>query len=206
MLKRRSLTLLATTLLLSGVVFPAVADTTSDYNPSNQSRIRLFGQNGKPTIMTSGIDCANKQKGEKVNVGGGLGDAFGSFIGSAKNKSIGIPETETTKNLSQQNGILSKAMYKEFVIPADKSVNLKAAYIGLTTALEGADGSKIISYEGSCQSNIASFTPQAGHDYEVLSLKQGKNCGIAVVDVISENGGVKLQPVPTSQPVSCSVQ
>ena len=202
----------------------AWAEPAADYNPAEQARIRLFGQNQKPTIMTSGIDCEQGKKGDKINVGGGLGDAFGSFIpfkiipifmdggglgdafgsfiGSAKNKSIGIPETETTRHLSEQNGILSKAMYKEFVIPANKPVNVQAAYIGLTTTATSVQ-EKTIAYEGSCHSDTVSFVPQAGHDYEVISLKQGSNCGVAVAEVISAGSSTSLQLVPTNKPVVC---
>ena len=188
--------------LAMGLTAPVSAEPASDYNPAEQARIRLFGQNGKPTIMTSGIDCEQGKKGEKVNVGGGLGDAFGSFVGTAKNKSIGIPETETTRHLAEQNGILSKALYKEFVIPSNKSVNVQAAYIGLTTVATDAQG-KTILYEGSCSSGAVSFVPQAGRDYEVISLKQGANCGVAVAEVVSSGTAATLQLVPTAKPVVC---
>lgn len=199
---KQSLMLGVSLCLAMGVSTSVWADGSTEYNPAEQARIRLFGQNQKPTIMTSGIDCEQGQKGEKVNVGGGLGDAFGSFIGSAKNKSIGIPETETTRHLSEQNGILSKALYKEFVIPANKPVNVQAAYIGLTTTATDAQQTTIL-YEGSCQSNTVSFVPQAGRDYEVLSLKQGKNCGVAVAEVVNSESAAKLQLISTNKPVVC---
>ncbi len=108
------------------------AATEQSYDPSKDARIRLFGQNGKPTLMTSDINCETAPKGKKVNVGGGIGDAFKSFTGIASNQSLGIPETQSTNSLKAMNGILSKAFYKEFSVTAGQPVNVSGALIGTT--------------------------------------------------------------------------
>lgn len=184
-------------------LFAFAQEPNVEYNPNNQARIRLFGQNGKPTIMSSGIDCKVGNKGEEVNIGGSMGDAFGSLLGSAKNVSLGIPQTEATKTISEQNGMLSKAIYKEFVIPANKPVNIRSAFIGLSNVLYGK-GVIITQYEGNCKSKTISFVPQAGKDYEVISLQRGENCVLPTVfEVITEDSQTKLKEVLTNEAVKC---
>ena len=84
-----------------------------DYDPMTDARIRVYGQNGNPTILNVGIDCATNPKGSQINIGGSLSDALGSFVGSTNNESIGIPQTEISTKLSDKDGILSKAFYRE---------------------------------------------------------------------------------------------
>ena len=96
---------------------PVVQEDSTSYDSSTQARVRLYGQNQKPTIMVSGIDCEAEdrraRRGHKVNVGGSLGDAFGSLAGTARSHSLGIAETEHSKNIGQMNGILSRAFFRE---------------------------------------------------------------------------------------------
>lgn len=175
-----------------------VTTQATEYNANEQARIRVYGQNGKPTLIWHGIDCNSNQRGTKVNVGGGLGDAFGSLTGSAKSESIGIAPSEISQNLSSQNGILSKAMFREMPISSGKPVNVQASYIGLSHTYE-TPSHIITAHEGSCNSKVASFIPQAGKDYEVVGTK-GKSCGVAVYEV-SHSG--TLTPVPLQNEFSC---
>jgi hypothetical protein len=184
-------------------LFAFAQEPNVEYNPNNQARIRLFGQNGRPTIMVSGIDCKAGNKGEEVNIGGSMGDAFGSLFGSAKNVSLGIPQTEATKTISEQNGILSKAIYKEFAIPANKPVNIRSAFIGLSNVSHGKYVT-IVQDEGNCNSKTVSFVPEAGKDYEVISLQKGEKCALpSVFEVITENSQTKLKEVATNEAVKC---
>lgn len=175
-----------------------VEHQANDYNPTTQARIRLYGQNQKPTLMISNIDCANNYGGKKVNVGGSMSDAFTSMTGIAKNSSIGIPPTEASRNIGKNNGLLSRALFREFAIDANKPVNLKASYIGLTTSYD-TPTSHVIMQESSCHSPVASFVPQAGHDYEVIGLS-GNGCNVAVYD-IGKNGAT--QPVAVQDAFIC---
>lgn len=170
----------------------------ADFNPASQARIRLYGQNQKPAIMTYGIDCASGQKGKKVNIGGSLGDAFGSFTGTAKNTSIGIPETAHSRQLKNMDGILSKAFYREMAIPANQAVNVRTAFIGLSNTLETEDRD-IILREKSCTSHTASFVPQPGKDYEVIGVK-GRGCGVAVYEIDTQG---RLTAVPLQEQLRC---
>ncbi|MDO4878576.1 MAG: hypothetical protein Q3966_04675 [Neisseria sp.] len=169
------------------------------YDSGSQARVRLYGQNQKPAYLISGIDCENQNHGTKVGTGGSLGDAFGSLVGTAKSQSLGIPETEHSRNIGKTNGILSRAFFREYIVPADKAANVQAAYIGLTTVSETPTVISILE-EGSCNSRMASFVPKAGHDYEVIGLT-GKACAVAVYEVGKDGG---LTPVPLQNAVSCS--
>ena len=165
---------------------PVVQEESTSYDSSTQARVRLYGQNQKPTIMVSGIDCEAEdrraRRGHKVNVGG----------------SLGIAETEHSKNIGQMNGILSRAFFREYAVPAGKAVNVQAAYIGLRNAMEGATET-VIQHEGSCNTRMASFVPQAGHDYEVIGLS-GRRCAVAVYEVGTQG---ELKPVELQDAVSC---
>ncbi len=153
--------------------------------------------------MINGIDCKTGNKGEEVNIGGSMGDAFGSLLGSAKNVSLGIPQTEATKTISEQNGMLSKAIYKEFAIPANKPVNIRSSFIGLSNVSH----TKYVTatqYEGNCKSKTVSFIPQAGKDYEVISLQRGEKCMLPTVfEVITEDSQINLKEVVTNESVKC---
>ncbi|QXZ08997.1 hypothetical protein KUF54_13225 [Comamonas sp. Y33R10-2] len=162
-------------------------------HPDDSARIRLYGQNGKPTIMILQKESDADNKTVEVNVGGGLGDAFGSLVGGVKSESIGIAETENSKNIKDKNGILSKAFYREFLIPAGKSVQVRSSYIGMANH---APGSSFIYKEGSCSSNLVKFTPQAGKDYEVISFANGRACSVSVVEIQQQAGKTVLKSIP----------
>jgi hypothetical protein len=135
-------------------------------------------------------------KSVEINVGGSLGDAFGSFMRMSKNNSIGIAETENTQNLASQDGILSKAFCREFVIPAGRTVKVRNAFIGLATAhYSPATGMTIIQQESSCSSATVSFVPQAGKDYEAVSYKNGNSCSVMVFEIQTIGGSTMLVPI-----------
>lgn len=194
-MKTKTLSVFALSFLLAGCVTTEMPADTQHYNPETSARIRLFGQNGKPTIMIVQIGQGGDAKTEEINVGGGAGDAFGSLLGMSKNDSIGIPATENTQNLAAHNGILSKAFYREFVIPAGKPVKVNNAYIGLASIAPLAQGGTLYSHEGDCSSNTVSFTPQAGHDYEVGSYLNGNGCSVIVFNIKNTDGKVSLIPI-----------
>ncbi|GHU14180.1 hypothetical protein FACS189441_3240 [Betaproteobacteria bacterium] len=175
------------------------ASVSVSYDPAHYARIRLFGQNQRPSVMNVGKDCATGAKGYKVNVGGGFGDAFKSFAGAASNKSLGIPETESTRQLSARDGLLSKAFYQEFVIPAGTLVRVRASYIGLTTT-SSSPREIIISREKSSTSRDVPFVPQAGKDYEAISTRQNNKEFVWIYEVKTDG---TLQPIPEKQPEAC---
>lgn len=175
-----------------------VVQKTADYNPQTQARIRIYGQNQKPSTVEAGIDCSAGQKGQKFSTGGSLGEAFGSLTGTVKSQSIGIAPTANSKQLGERNGILSRAFFREFAIPAGKTANVQTFYVGLTNVNETPTRVTIMR-EGSCQSKKGSFVPQAGKDYEVIGV-DGRACGVAVYEVSPQGG---LTNIPLNQAVSC---
>lgn len=179
---------------ISGLLFAA---NDQSYDPNKDARIRLFGQNGKPTLMTSDINCETAPKGQKVNVGGGLGDAFKSFTGTSSNKTLGMPETQSSQSLKTMNGLLSKAFYKEYAVTAGQPVNVSGALIG--TMVETPSHTL---YVKGCSSTV-SFLPQAGHDYEVLGQMHGRKCTVVVKEVINKNDQIIYQDVQTANEFKC---
>ena len=193
-----SMTLLLSQAAWAELAAPAMADNTA--------RIRLFGQNQRPTLAYVGIDCRTQPKGNKINVGGGLGDAFGSFTRTIKNTTLGMAATPATQSLSQRNGILSKAFYKELIVPAGLPLNAKAHFIGLSTTniYQTDSGSSITTYrytltEKSTSSKGVSFVPQAGHDYEILSLREQGKEYLIVTDITTPD----FEAVAVNEPFSC---
>ncbi|QMT39606.1 hypothetical protein [Neisseria shayeganii] len=165
-----------------------VVQTETRYDPATQARVRLYGQNQKPARLVSGIDCEHNRRGTAVSVGRSLGDAFSSFAGTAQSSSIGIPETEISRHISERNGLMSRAVFREYVVAAGKPANVQSSYIGLTHSNRPANPmaeSYLVMKEGSCHSQLASFVPQAGRDYEVVGAT-GRACGVAVFEVAAD--------------------
>lgn len=126
----KNLFLLLITLNLFGCgAASIVQDKTTSYNAQSQARVRLYGQNGKMSTMWRGVDCAGGNKGEKVNVGGGIGDAMASFAGAVSSRSLGMPATRISKDIKEQNGMLSKAYFEEFAVPAGKTVIVETSIL-----------------------------------------------------------------------------
>lgn len=172
----------ALSVLFIGAGLTACQTTTvvkdDHYVEGQEARIRLYGQNQKPTIMTY------EQSGKKVkiNVGGAAGDAFSSLVGTVKNSSIGIAPTQASQQLQQQNGVLSKAFYKEFVIPAGQSIHVRNGFIGLSNVVSSASQTTI-QYQGSCRGPELTFTSVVGKDYEVIANSKGSTCGVTILEV-----------------------
>ena len=177
---------------------PVHQKSFAGYDSQSQARIRLYGQNGKPSYVYTNVDCESNPKGTKIGLGGSLGDAFGSLVGASSSQSMGIPETKISKNVGKMNGLASRAFFREFAIPAGKPVNAQTFYIGLTNTLH-TETHTIIQHEGSCSSNIASFVPQAGHDYEIVG-SSGRSCGVSVFEVGAQG---ELTPVAVDEAVQC---
>ncbi|MBR3482756.1 MAG: hypothetical protein IKH45_07760 [Neisseriaceae bacterium] len=161
--------------------------TSVNYNPENQARVRLYGQNGHPTVAWYGIDCDSERlrRGIKINVGGGgVGQAFSSFIGTVKSESIGIPETEISRNVGQQNGILSKAFFQEIAVPAGLPINVQSSFVIMGSA-----------YNKRCRTKIGSFIPEAGKDYEIVGTVGDRKewCSVAAYEVAQDGSTTPVQ-------------
>lgn len=189
--------------LLAGCVTLVTLSFASYAAPSSttgfeESRIRIFGQNGAMAQLHAGKACI---KGHGERVSGSLGSAFGSLIGKVSNVSLGMPETENTRNLSQMDGIASKAYFREYVIPAAIPTSLRLGFQGVPSFYT-VGGVRYSGPTTSC-SGAVSFTPEAGRDYEVGFSWQGRVCRIAVNQVIADGDDVRLEPVPIADAPRC---
>ncbi|MBR5940286.1 MAG: hypothetical protein IKZ88_03435 [Neisseriaceae bacterium] len=165
---------------------PVVTQTNTQYNPENQARVRLYGQNGHPTIAWYGIDCEDRRqsRGTKINVGGGTKKAFSSFVGTVKSESIGIPETETSRNVGQQNGVLSRAFFQEIAVPAGLPMNVQSSFVIMGST-----------YNKRCRTKIGSFVPEAGKDYEIVGTvgERKEWCSLAAFEVTQDGSTTPVE-------------
>ncbi|WP_025289791.1 hypothetical protein [Bibersteinia trehalosi] len=165
-------------LLLSGCVNTELSTSQSQYSVENQARIRLFGQNGRPTVME--VNLAGQK--EKISVGGGMGQALSSLVGLKGNESLGMPETIFSKNPSQFSVIGSTPFFKEFIIPANAEITVNNSISTPPHKFQDAVGNVIISY-AYCTGNKITFTAKAGKDYEVVPSQSSQECGVTLYEL-----------------------
>lgn len=169
---------------------------------STISRLRLFGQNGATAFLYRDSSCIRGMFSDGVEkASGGMSSAFGSFIGSVSNTSLGIAETETSKNLSRKDGIFSKAYFREYEVPADKPSSLRIGFRDVSPFYV-VNGINYETVSPSCSGDIT-FTPRAGEDYEAAFSWEGKRCSISINQVIAKDGKTELVPVPVTRAPSC---
>lgn len=195
-MSQKNLAAAAVALLLSACATTHLPAISQQYDPSNSARIRLFGQNGKASFMTVEV---SQGKTIEVTVGGSTGDVFSSFLGTTKNESIGISETENTKSIQQSGNLLSKVFYREFVIPAGREVQVRNEFNGLANFHYSPDGSITMTQKPeSCSSQIVSFVPEPGKDYEVGSYKNGRQCSVMVFEIRNQQGTALSSPIESN--------
>lgn len=156
---------------------------------SDSARIRLFGQNGMGVKYYPNSACYG---GDSVIVSGGLGDAFSSFLGTASNTSIGMPETPNSGKPSARNGLFSKAFFREYKIVANQPLTIKLDF----------QSNPGVRY-GYCKTIAGTFLPEAGKDYEIsLDIKDGM-CVPVMNELQSTTEGLILQPVVATKAERC---
>ena len=178
------------------------ADGSSNTENAATSRLRMFGQNGASAVLFRGSACVKNfwsSDGEKAS--GGFGSAFSSFAGTAANTRLGIADTDTTRNLSNRDGMLSKAYFREYLIPADKPSSMRMGFRDVSSFYV-ANGIRYDAVSASCRGAI-SFTPHAGGDYEAAFAWDGKICRLAVNQVLTKDGKTELAPVPVTEAPDC---
>lgn len=173
---------------------PVETQTNTQYNPENQARVRLYGQAGHPIFAWYGINCEDRRqsRGTKIIVGGGI-KSLGSLAGVAKSQSIGIPETEISRNIGEQNGIMSRAFFQEITVPAGLPMNVQSKISGHRN-----QAGNVVYHSSGCLSTMGSFVPQAGHDYEVVGAKGA--CGVAAFDIAQDGN---ITPVELNDRAIC---
>lgn len=184
-MKSSLLTAIFATAVLSGCMTTELSTAQRPYDPSQDARVHVYGQNGRPATLTVNING----RVEKITVGGSMGQAFGSMLGVKGNESIGMPATELSKNPSAHSKILSGIFFKEFIVPAGKPVTVKnsiASISNMNAAAYNANNtnSKIIALgNDGCSGQAVTFTPEAGKDYEVAPISTGRHCGVSVYEI-----------------------
>ena len=129
--------------VLSGCGAAKKSETVSRqaaYQPDTQARIRLYGVSGRQLIRPyRGQSC------EQWRAKAGA-RAHTRFINGlprrVRNLSIGMPASRLSLAADHDTGIMSRASYREFIVPAGKPLVLDGSFVAL------------------------SFTPEAGRDYE----------------------------------------
>ncbi|KAB7772579.1 hypothetical protein CKY51_00090 [Xanthomonas maliensis] len=184
--------LLLLSLALAGVGSALAEDAAPAAAASGGARLRIFGQNGVGIVLYKDAVC-NKKYSEKIRASGSLGSAFGSLVGAVKNESIGIPETQNTRNLHDRKMIGSKPFYKEYALEAGKPVVVEA----------GAHSDHWSTATGyhmgwNCGPLLSStFVPEAGADYEVaLDLDFRQSVCVLAVNRVAADG--QVTPVAVS--------
>ncbi|OOF81932.1 hypothetical protein BKG93_11555 [Rodentibacter ratti] len=170
------------TLGTTACVSTELSNQHTPYDATKDARIRLYGQNGRPSFLTVNING----KKEKVTVGGGLGQAFSSMVGAKGNESIGMPETTLSKNPSAHSKLLSSIFFKEFVIPANIEVQVTNEIIPMDsthTHYTATEKITTVIKGKSCKGNTVTFIPEAGKDYEVAPISTDRECGVTVYEI-----------------------
>lgn len=169
------------------------------YLPQESARIRLFGHDETPSIIVVQTGRREGNSAVKVKVGGkSLADLIGAMVGALKNKSIGMAETENTRNLKYRNGVFSRACYREFVAPGGTPLKVENAFLGEASSAMAFAGVQFIFEPRGGFSDTVSFVPQAGKDYEVMTYRNGNTCSVLVYEVQQLAGETRLVRIPVN--------
>ncbi len=156
------------------------------FDASKNARLRVFGQNGAPTFVT----YKENNKKININVGGTIGSAFSSMIGTISSESIGMPKTPNSESVGKRNGILSRAFFREIVIPANTTIKIEGS-ISLPGNQNTMSKNSMTVYAKEICSSVTNFIPEAGKDYEVT----GNGCSLSVIEIIKTENGITFKPI-----------
>lgn len=135
------------------------------------ARIRLFGQNGVGLTMYTNARCKDEYD-EEVEASGSIGHYFKTLVRKKpENLSIGMPETDDTRNLATRDKLWASPYYAEHPLVPGQPVLLKANI---------ANGSGWTCNRG--RGIHSTFVPEPGVDYEGDMIRDfaGGQCGIAI--------------------------
>lgn len=177
-------------------------ELASNNNGTSESRLRLFGQNGAGVVLYRDSKCIKPSLGkDDERVSGGLSSAFSSMFGTVSNTSIGMPETDTTRNLSKKNGLLSKAYFREYVIASNKPITVVMGFQDVSS-FYNANGVHYSRISPSCKGAIQ-FVPHAGADYEASFSWSERGCELGMNRVSQKDGVTTLKPVKSFVASAC---
>ncbi|WP_143691193.1 hypothetical protein [Wohlfahrtiimonas populi] len=165
---------------------PSVNKMEAKYNPETEARMRLYRQNGAPSIAT----YQHNGKKVEINVGGSMGDAFSSLVGAKSSESIGMPETQVSKSLGERNGIASRAFFREVVVPANTKIDVTVTVLPLVHTNNNPGG---LSFSTKGCSRQLSFISKPNTDYDIAS--NGCNGIVYEIDFAEGTNNTILKPV-----------
>ena len=148
-----------------------------------KARIRLFAQNGTAVNVTNEAACS--AEGSAAESGSNLLKNLASALHVASNESLGMPESTTTRRLSDRSGAFSKAYFVERAITAEMPVTVDFTFAANNQT---------------CPSMAVSFVPEADADYESkLDVGYGY-CFVSVGRILSSG---TVAPVPVTHAPAC---
>ncbi|MRT38953.1 hypothetical protein GJV03_17455 [Acinetobacter sp. RIT698] len=150
------------------------------YDPATQSRIRVYRKGATKTLIQHSFDCAGRKAGIRDYLSGnGALSALKAYARITFNIEEGMPRSVIQKE-AESNAMRTYQLisYKEFILNADQPVNLYGFVFGATDSSR----TKAQVFD-QCVDAVASFRPQAGHDYEILGKYQNNQCQFQVFDL-----------------------
>lgn len=162
---------------------------SANVDQSNRARVRFIGQATVDMGFYRNQQCYGNKNKTMVSR-----DGIGGLFTSKKSFSIGMPQTENTKKLSDRDGLLpisvAKAFYREYAFAADEPVTISTSY---------SESTGQMNY--SCPLVNAYFVPEKNKDYEVtLDVKlDQKLCFYKISQIVSEANEVKVIRVSDAQ-------
>lgn len=180
----------------------ADAFAVEDINPQDPvatverpARIRLFGQNGVGLTMYTNARCEDEYD-EEIEASGAVSDYFKALVRKKRqNESIGIPETDSTRNLASRDKLWASPYYTEYPLVPGQPVFVRANV---------ANGSGWSCNRG--RGIHIAFVPEPGVDYEGEMIRDfdGGSCGVAIRRVAGDGSvsAVRAGPVPAK----CAVE
>lgn len=155
----RVATVVASISLTSGCSTPGPPSTDlSEGNGGPTARIRIFWKNGAGVSIIPGASCISEGS-NRQETSESWSETFASFIGTASDVSLGIPETERSRN--RDGGLLATEYLKEYRVTARKPVIITAGAVTVQPSMTGRPGSG-----NSCEVRPFYFIPEPGADYE----------------------------------------
>lgn len=150
------------------------------YDPATQSRIRVYRKGATKTLIQHSFDCAGRKAGIRDYLSGnGALSALKAYARITFNIEEGMPRSAIQKE-AESNAMRTYQLisYKEFILNADQPVNLYGFVFGATDS--SRTKAQLIDQ---CVDAVASFRPQAGHDYEILGKYKNNQCQFQVFDL-----------------------
>lgn len=182
-------TVASTAALLSACSFlqPAhnVTQANPPYDPARQARVRILAGNGVGVAAnfwtnSSCYTYSLPDTGNRVRVNDGF---WAAAKYSSTSVTIGMPPSP--REGMRPDGLYFKDFIKEYVVDANEPLTLALAY-----------GSDYVS----CSPPAATFTPQAGQDYDAFLDWKGRSCWVAVHRIDGRDADDK---VPVERATKC---